>query len=60
MNADAPPIAADESWKGFSELHCGEWRSDRHITPLPRTTILSAAIGGASAFIGDSRAFRLS
>jgi len=52
MNADAPPIAADDLRPGFSIAAVPNRRS-------PRARFLahglSAAIGGASAFIGVPR-----
>jgi hypothetical protein len=65
MNADDPPIAADESgWKSLSCRHQSHAEQfdcpidDVDAAPSVRTSTqvaLSAAIGGSSAFIGVHR-----
>jgi len=58
MNADAPPIAADDpKWFFLLEPRIALFKAPFPL-PMTNTQDSSAAIGGASASIGVSKAFR--
>jgi len=59
MNADDPPIAADYlEWFFLPEPLIAIFKAPS-LLPMTNALDSSAAIGGSSAFIGVSKAFRL-